>query len=262
MSTSSPAKPKDLTTFTTLSFDIYGTLIDWSSGLLQHLSPLLTRTPSPTTPTTVLTSFHALESQLQRANPTLTYSTLLAQTYLLLARQLSADTNISTPALEAEAKAFGNSIGAWPAFPDTVSALESLGKRYTLIALSNVDRDSLQNSISGPLAPAPFAATYTAQDIGSYKPALRNFDYLLEHAREEFGCGKGELLHVAQSLWHDHVPAREVGLRSVWIAREGGGNRALGREEEGEGKVGYEWRFETLGEFAEEIERAFAEKET
>lgn len=265
MSTSSSSSTHDLTSFSTLSFDIYGTLIDWSAGLLQNLSPLLARASNPTATTTtaLLASFNALEAQLQRTNPALPYSSLLAQAYVILAGQLGADAGISASALEAEAQAFGSSIGSWPAFQDTVSAMKSLKKHYNLIALSNVDRDSFAATLRGPLAGLEFSAIYTAQDIGSYKPSLANFAYLLEHAKADFACEKEHILHVAQSLWHDHVPAKEVGLRSAWIAREGAGNKALGREEADDVgvKVGYEWSFKTLGEFAEEVERAFAGKE-
>jgi len=120
-------------------------------------------------------------------------------------------------------------------------------------------------TLSGPLGGARFDAVYTAEDIGSYKPAHGNFEYLFAHARADLGvdAARGELLHVARSLTADHVPAKELGLRSVWIARGGdepdrygvGGNYA---QLKAEGRLGFEWKFATIGDFADEVERQFA----
>ena len=104
----------------------------------------------------------------------------------------------------------------WPAFPDSPPALAALSTRYQLIVLSNVDRDSF--AASNRRLGVTFASVLTAQDIGSYKPAPRNFDALLAEAAR-LGIGEGRLLHVAQSLFHDHVPAKRAGLRTVWINR-------------------------------------------
>ena len=109
---------------------------------------------------------------------------------------------------------------------------------------------------------------YTAEAIGSYKPSLGNFRYLFEGVRREFGVDvdRGELLHVARSLTVDHVPAKEIGLRSVWIARGGDRPEAYGtggdyEQLTAEGKLGFEWMFQTIGEFADEVERQFAAKQ-
>ena len=100
-----------------------------------------------------------------------------------------------------------------------------------------------------------FDAIYTAQDIGSYKPDLKNFHYLLEHISSDFGVEKDGLVHVAQSLFHDHRPAKKVGIQSVWVDRKGViGEKAHGGEEE----YGYRSRVESLGELARIVEEAFA----
>jgi FMN phosphatase YigB (HAD superfamily) len=151
-----------------------------------------------------------------------------------------------------------------------VDGLRRLGRYYKLIILSNVDEANIARAIAGPLGGTPFDAVYTAERIGSYKPSLRNFEYLFDSVQRDFGVktgnNGGELLHVARSLPADHVPAKKIGLRSVWIAR--GGDKPEGYDLGGdyeklkaEGKLGFEWVFQTIGEFADEVERQFAEKE-
>jgi 2-haloalkanoic acid dehalogenase type II len=116
----------------------------------------------------------------------------------------------------ADAARLAGSVPDWPAFPDSHDALLALGKRFDLIVLSNVDRASF--AASGTRLGATFAGVITAQDVGSYKPSPRNFDALAAEARR-LGIGPGRLLHVAQSLFHDHLPAKQAGLRTVWINR-------------------------------------------
>ena len=156
---------------------------------------------------------------------------------------------------------FGASIGTWAAFPDTVGAIQTLGKYYKLVPLSNVDRASFTKTLDGPLKGCSFDAWYVAEDIGSYKPDHRNFEFLLGHVESEFGVAKDEILHTAVGLESDHGPAKELGLWSAWIAR---GTREGVRSYEGvgdlEGKLSFQWRWATLGAMAEEVERAFAEQ--
>ncbi len=166
---------------------------------------------------------------------------------------------------DGEAKEFGRSIGSWPAFPDTVSAMQTLSKHYKLVVLSNVDQDSFSRTLSGPLSGVAFDAIYTAQDIGSYKPDLRNFEYLIEHVRKDFGVGKDEIWMVAQSLVHDHRQVKKMGMRSsVWISRggevAGEGPVMGGGIEEMKEEVDLGATFSTLGEFAAAVEEGFKEK--
>ena len=115
--------------------------------------------------------------------------------------------------------AFGASIAHWPAFPDTADALRRLGQRYKLVILSNVNRAGF--AASNAKLGVTFDAIYTAEDIGSYKPARRNFEHMLERLEADHGVVPGQILHTAQSLFHDHVPAGDFGLARAWIDRQG-----------------------------------------
>lgn len=261
-----PRKP--FSSFKVISYDIYGTLIDWETGLIKGLQPLVSRiaqdspaaiyrwdSTSGSSRLALAAKYNEIEAALQAEQPSLLYNSLLEQAYLRLASQFSIPVD---DAIRSEATTFGSSIGSWPAFPDTVSACHRLiSAGYKLIPVSNVDRESFSHTQAGPLAGVDFFKVYTAQDIGSYKPDLRNFDYLLSHAKTDAGVDKDEILHVAQSLFHDHVPAKKVGLSSVWIDRKGAGmgNADGVKGVHSRGEVGYGWKFATLGEFADEVER-------
>ncbi|TAQ84172.1 hypothetical protein B7494_g7505 [Chlorociboria aeruginascens] len=222
--------------------------------MFSGLQPLLARLPTPNPyindRTYTLSEFQKLESHFETTEPTLPYNLLLQKAYISFGTSLG----LATPS-ESDARKFGDAIGAWVAFPDTVAALHTLKKYYKLIILSNIDNATIRRTIAGPLKGAEFDAVYTAQDIGSYKPDLRNFEYLVEHAKG-LGVEKGEILHTAQSLTHDHVPAKKMGMTSSWIAREDVSEllQSLGD------KVAFTWRFATLGEMAEEVERAFGDE--
>ncbi|KAB5549727.1 Haloacid dehalogenase-like hydrolase-domain-containing protein [Coniochaeta sp. 2T2.1] len=252
----------DLTTFKALSFDCYGTLIDWNAGLTADLQPILSQLP-PSHPYNVnpyfaIQRFGDFSHELWHSQPKLLYPANLISSYKSLASELG----VSLPPDEKEVNKIGSAPGRWSAFPDTVDALQRLGRRFKLILLSNVDNDNIRRTVEEHLGPAMVDGVYTAEEIGGYKPSLGNFEYLFERSKKEFGVEKekGELLHVAVSLEIDHVPAKEVGLRSVYIARGLGGEGSDEGRLVREGKVGFEWRFETLGEFADEVERQFAAK--
>ena len=115
-------------------------------------------------------------------------------------------------------RAFGASVPDWPEFADSPGALVFLAEKYRLVILSNVDRVSFAGS--NARLDVTFDAIYTAEDIGSYKPDPANFDYLLDHLEDEFGVASDSVLHVAQSLYHDHAPAKAAGLDTVWIDRQ------------------------------------------
>ena len=121
----------------------------------------------------------------------------------------------SSAALDRE---FGGSVPSWPPFPDSAQALRSLQDHFKLVILSNVDRSSF--AASQRRLGIEFDAVYTAQDIGSYKPSPANFEYLIDGVKRDFGCGPETILHTAQSLYHDHVPARACGLANAWIDRQ------------------------------------------
>lgn len=141
---------------------------------------------------------------------------------------------------------FSESIAHWPAFPDTVEALKYLCNYYKLVVLSNVDRASFAKTNAGSLQGFQFDLVITAEDIGSYKPDLRNFVYMLDSVKSAFGIDAGQVLQTAQSQFHDHHPAREVGLKSVWIERPGA---TIGSVSENV----FNWKFNTLGDMADEL---------
>jgi 2-haloacid dehalogenase len=205
-----------LTDFGVLTFDCYGTLIDWESGIHTSLQPLLARVGRPMLRDEVLEIFARHESDQEAATPAMPYSDLLAVVHERLARHWGVSPSA------AEALRFGNSVPDWPAFADSAASLQYLQKYYRLVILSNVDRNSFKGS--NARLDVTFDAVYTAQDIGSYKPDPRNFTHMLVHLAER-GIAPNQILHVAQSLFHDHVPANAAGLVSAWIDRR---HEALG----------------------------------
>lgn len=197
-----------LTDFKALSFDCYGTLIDWEAGLSTALRPLAER--SGKSAGQLLDAYGPVEHQVEEAEPGLRYSELLEKVHEGLCDRLGVEPNA------AEAAALGASVGDWPAFPDSAEALNYLKRHFKLVILSNVDRASFAGS--NRRLSVEFDYIFTAEDIGSYKPALRNFEYMLDRLAQD-GIAKGDLLHVAQSLFHDHVPANRLGIASAWIDR-------------------------------------------
>ncbi|KAL9108201.1 MAG: hypothetical protein Q9227_006938 [Pyrenula ochraceoflavens] len=253
-----PLKP--LLSFKILTFDIYGTLIDWETSIVDLLQPLLSHlsseNPLKSNSRACAAAFNDIEHTLQIENPSKRYDLLLEEGYKRFARQTAAlgPTDLSDEDLTQQAKAFGQNVEHWQPFPDTIDAMQRLAKYYKLAPLSNVDNASFSRTLAGPLKGVHFDAIYTAEDIGSYKPDLRNFNYLVEHVKSDFGIEKDEILQTAQSLLHDHSPAKKMGLSSAWIARKGAG---MGGEENilhERGDVGYGWRFSTLGQMADAVE--------
>lgn len=203
----------DLSKFRVISFDCYGTLIDWETGIWDALQPLLALNGGGMTRTQALAGFGAHEDRIEREAPGMAYPAVLAAVHAALAREHGLRT---TAELD---DAFGASVPWWPAFADTADALRYLQDNYRLVILSNVDRASF--AISQRKLGVQFDAVYTAEEIGSYKPDGANFDYLVRKVREDLGCGVETILHTAQSLYHDHAPARAHGLANAWIDRQG-----------------------------------------
>jgi 2-haloalkanoic acid dehalogenase type II len=245
------------------SFDCYGTLIDWETGIYKSLSYLTSQLPkdhplNQDPPTKATARFNEISIALEKAQPTLLYNENLVET----TAKLAAELDIAAP--DSLTEPMGNAPGTWGPFPDTMAALAKLRKHYSrLMILSNIDNTNMASTVTTQLAGVKFDATYTAQDIGNYKPHHANFQYLFGHARHDFGidADKGDLLHVARSIRADHVPAKELGLRSVWISRGGQKEGMEGAGDAEKDNVAFEWRFDTLGEFADEVERQFGAKE-
>ena len=208
---------KAITDYKALTFDCYGTLIDWEGGVWDALQPLLLKASENTdaelpSRSAALAAFGEEESRLQAEQPSLLYPHLLAEVHKRMAQRWGMDTRSELDS------AFGQSIAAWPAFPDTAEALRALKRHYKLVILSNVNRAGF--AASNRKLGVAFDAIYTAEDIGSYKPDRRNFTYMLDHLKRDHGLEPGDILHTAQSLFHDHVPASDFGLAKAWIDRQ------------------------------------------
>lgn len=204
----------DLAKYKVLSFDCYGTLIDWDAGLATQLK----RIAPDFEEDELLQRYAVFEAQIELESPTMLYSDVVTHSATLLAKSLDRDI---TDALAAD---IGGSVGEWPPFLDSVDALEQLRQHCDLVVLSNVDHKSFSGS-SAQLGD-PFHSVITAEDVGSYKPAAANFEALLQHI-DARGFNRAQHLHVAQSLFHDHAPAKAMGIDTLWI------NRRLGKETEG-----------------------------
>ncbi len=202
-----------LTKFRVLTFDVYGTLIDWESGMVAGLKPLTDRLSQPLTRDQLLEAHAFHESMTQRFTPAKSYALLLAVVYKRLAEEWGL------PVTWDECLQYGRSVRDWPAFPDSAEALRYLKRHYRLVVLSNTDNESFAHSRAKLLV--EFDAAYLASDIGSYKPDPRNFDYMLRNLARH-GIEKHEILHVAESMFHDHGPANAAGLANCWIYRRHG----------------------------------------
>ena len=234
--------------FTALTFDVYGTLIDWETGIWDALQPLIaaaerddiTREPA-------LAAFARLESAQQAATPAMLYPALLAEVHRGFAREFGLETREDLDA------AFGTSVPHWPAFADTADALRRLKKRYRLVVLSNVDRAGFH--ASARKLGVEFDAVYTAEDVGAYKPAPANFEHMLAHLEADLGVAKDGILHTAQSLFHDHVQARAQGLANCWIDRQGlSAGGSWGATAEVSERPEIDFPFPTLAALADAVE--------
>jgi 2-haloacid dehalogenase len=199
----------DLGAFEVLTFDCYGTLIDWESGLAAALRPVLDAQRVQASDEELLETYGRHEAELE-AGPYLRYREVLAEALRRLGGELGFDPSAG------EVERFAGSVGDWPAFPDSADALARLHERYRLAPITNCDDDLF--ALSARRLGVEFDWVITAEQARSYKPSTRNF----ELAFETIGVPRERILHVAQSLFHDHVPAGRLGLASVWIDRRHG----------------------------------------
>jgi len=236
----------NLADYDALSFDCYGTLIDWETGLTAVLVPWARQRGLSLGSEELLTGYAAAEAAAEASHPTDRYPDILARSMRLLGDALGAEVT------DGDAARLSGSVPDWPAFPDSPAALAALGTRFKLIILSNVDRASFAGSAAR--LGTSFTSVITAQDVGSYKPDPRNFDALTSEAAR-MGIRPGGLLHVAQSLFHDHVPAQRAGLRTVWIHRrhDRGG---WGATPQPPAQVTPDWEFPSMAAFAAGVESA------
>jgi 2-haloalkanoic acid dehalogenase type II len=231
----------DFDRFEAMSFDCYGTLIDWETGIANALRPWADRNGLDLGDQALIAAHGRHENHVEDDMPGALYPLILGETL----RRIGAALDV--PVTDADATAYGNSVKDWPAFPDTVQALRRLSTRFKLIILSNIDRASF--AASNPRLGVTFDAVVTAEDVGSYKPQLGHFNRLFEEI-ERLGVARDQLVHVAESLYHDHEPAASLGLSSVWIHRrhELGGSGATASPS---GEVSPTWRFTSMAEFAD-----------
>ena len=199
-----------LSDYKALTFDCYGTLIDWESGMIAGLEPLTSRVPRELTRGDILEAHARHESGQQAQTPWKLYPEILSIVYKRMAEEWGV------PASWEECQAYGDSVKHWPAFPDSAEALHYLKQHYKLVILSNVDNKSF--AASNEKLEVEFDGIYTAQDIGCYKPKDENFEYMTRHLKN-LGVEPHEILHTAESLFHDHVPGRRNGLANCWIYR-------------------------------------------
>jgi putative hydrolase of the HAD superfamily len=196
-----------------LTFDCYGTLIDWEAGLLSVLRRWASRRGAGASDDELLEAFARAESRAEQVQPFRLYPDVLRAAHAQIARDLGV-----APEADA-ADELARSVGAWRPFRDTVPALERLARRFPLVVVSNVDRRSFARTRR--LLEVDFAAVVTAEDVGAYKPDPRMFVRALEVLRG-LGVEARAVVHVAQSLYHDHVPAKALGLRTAWVDRRRG----------------------------------------
>jgi len=204
----------DFGAFDALTFDCYGTMIDWESGILAALRPVLEAHDVTRGDEQVLERFAHHEAALE-AGPYLRYREVLAGALRGIGTDLGFE---PTPD---ELQAFGVSVKDWPAFPDSAAALTQLKTRFKLGVITNCDDDLF--AASNEKLQVEFDYVITAQQAEGYKPRLENFEF----AFARIDVPRERILHVAQSLFHDHVPAKALGMTTVWIDRragkEGGG---------------------------------------
>jgi 2-haloacid dehalogenase len=199
----------DFAAFDALTFDCYGTLIDWESGILGALRPILAAHGVERDGDELLELYGRHEAELE-AGPYLLYTDVLGRALVALTADLGV-----TPAAD-EVAAFSRSVGDWPAFPDTSAALAALKRRFRLGVITNCDDDLFAQS--NRRLGVEFDWIVTAQQAEGYKPRPENFLY----AFERIDVPRDRILHVAQSLFHDHVPAKALGMTTVWIDRRHG----------------------------------------
>jgi 2-haloacid dehalogenase len=196
----------NFSSFTTISFDSYGTLIDWEAGLLPVLRGLLAKHEQTLPDASLLELYGEFEAQAE-AGSYQSYRKVLES----VVRQFGEHCGFHPSA--AEQRSLHESIPAWPPFPDTVSSLQRLRQRYELAVISNID-DDLFAETRKHLA-VDFSAVITAQQAQSYKPALNNFRLALR----QLGIEPARLVHAGQSVYHDVIPARSLGISTVWVNR-------------------------------------------
>lgn len=189
-----------------ITFDCYGTLIDWETGMLAAMWPLFAGRSRNITDVQILEQYGEVEEGLE-SGPYVPYRDVLSRAVQEVGSRLGVKVTAD------EGRQFAESLTRWEPFPDTVAALQKLAQRFRLGIISNVDDDLF--AATRKKLQAPFDLVVTAQQVRSYKPSLKNFQEALRLS----GLEKEEILHAAQSVFHDIVPANSLGIRNVWVNR-------------------------------------------
>ena len=197
----------DFSRFTTISFDCYGTLIDWEAGILPVLRIVLANHGQRLSDAAILELYGEFEAEAE-SGPYQSYRNVLQAVVRTFADRLHFE------ASSAEIRSLHESVHAWPPFPDTVPALRELQKRYKLVVISNIDDDLFAQTRKH--LHVEFDGVITAQQARSYKPSLNNFQMALR----TLAISPDRLLHAAQSIYHDVAPARSLGISTVWVNRK------------------------------------------
>jgi 2-haloacid dehalogenase len=239
----------DLTQYEVLSFDCYGTLIDWEAGIAAVLAPWAREQGLDLSNEDLLLAYADNEAAVEREIPAALYPDVLA-----MALRRTGD-RLQRPVSDEWALRLASSVPDWPAFSDSSDALARLARHYQLVILSNVHRDGFAGS--NQQLHGDFAAVITAEDVGAYKPAENHFR-ALDSTLSELGVDRAELLHVAQSLFHDHAPAKREGLPSVWINRRHD-SPGWGATPEPVEQWTYSLEFTSMADFADAVDQAFGD---
>ncbi len=199
----------DLDRFDVLTFDCYGTLIDWEAGLLAALRGPLSAHGIDAPDDALLEAFARHEAEVE-AGPYRPYREVLGTVLAAMLGHRGGEPSAD------EVAAFGGSVADWPAFPDAAVGLARLHQRFRLGVITNCDDDLF--AASEARLGVSFDWVVTAQQARRYKPNPRGFELMFERV----GLPPARILHVAQSLYHDHVPAKRLGLSTVWVDRRAG----------------------------------------
>ncbi len=232
---------RKLSSYTVLTLDCYGTLVDRDSGIISALMPWLNDAGVTAGRSEILRAFSQAERARLVTAPGVHYRDVLLEVHDALAKFFEVPKN------EKAAEAFAASIKDWPIHADVPGALAYLKQYYRLVVLTNIDHQSFE--LTNKALGVEFDAVYTAEDIGTYKPSMRSFDYLLGRLAKA-DIAKERVLHVAGSLRFDHVPAKRRGMSTCWIHRPQGRSRMKGSTTKGI-DVHPDFHFESLSALTE-----------
>ena len=197
----------DFSHFSTISFDCYGTLINWEAGILPALRTVLARHHYELDDSAILELYGEFEAHAE-SGPYRKYREVLQSVVHSLGQRLGFN------ASSHDMRTLSESVPAWPPFSDTADALQKLKKRFRLAIISNIDDDLFAKSQK--LLGVEFDAVITAEQAQSYKPSVRNFELALER----LAIDRSHLLHVGQSIYHDVLPAQSLGIATAWVNRK------------------------------------------